>query len=346
MKQPWAIAAILGLAAGSAAAQTASTSSLVIFGVVDQGVIKGNGGTASNNGGNGTFKGWKVGQAAASRLGFRGTEDLGAGWSAFFELQHRFSPDDGVASTPYWGARSFVRLNSPYGSVYTGRDYSPEYFTASNTDPFTHDGVGKLIDMQYTHLFGQVNGSFDPSRSSIRLNNLVGYITPVFAGLQARVVASAGEGGQNANDPGHTTGTFIEYNRGALYSALGYTRIGKTAGPIAGPFQDNSLLNLGLNYDFGVTKLMTYAARSKTNFGNSTNNAFSVGARTPLGAGVLKTAYARLNPAGDNNTIQKLAVGYDYFFSKRTDVYVDVSQGREDTKTNNSAYSAGIKHVF
>jgi len=343
MKRTWAMLAVLGAVAGSAAAQT---SSLVIFGVVDQGVIKGNGGTATNGGGNGTFEGWKVGQAAASRLGFRGTEDMGGGWSAFFEIQHRFTPDDGVASTPYWGARSFVRLNSPFGSVYGGRDYSPEYFAASSTDPFGHDGVGKLIDMQYTRLFGQVNGSFDPSRSSIRLNNLVGYITPAFAGLQARVVASAGEGGQNGNNPGHTTGAFVEYNRGALYSALGYTRIGKTAGPIAGPFQDNSLLNLGLNYDFGVTKLMAYAARSKTNFGNATNKAFSLGARTPIGPGVLKTAYARLDPSGDNNNIQKLAVGYDYLLSKRTSVYVDASQGREDAKTNNSAYSAGIKHVF
>ncbi len=68
-------------------------SNVTIYGFVDQGISRGNGGGAANDGANGSSKAWLVRQSRSSRVGFRGTEDLGGGLSAEFQIEHRFTPD-------------------------------------------------------------------------------------------------------------------------------------------------------------------------------------------------------------------------------------------------------------
>src|SRR5687768_3851499 len=119
MKKSLLALAVLGAFAGAASAQ----SSVTIYGSVDMAVMKSNGGTAGNNGNpNGTTKAWTLNQSNGSRLGFRGNEDLGGGLSAQFQIEHRFTPDDGNAATPFWAGRSYVQLSSASaGRVYLGR---------------------------------------------------------------------------------------------------------------------------------------------------------------------------------------------------------------------------------
>ena len=62
-----------------------------MYGLLDLAVTKGNGGTAPNPGANGASEAYIMKQSAASRLGFRGTEDIGGGWSAQFQFEHRFT---------------------------------------------------------------------------------------------------------------------------------------------------------------------------------------------------------------------------------------------------------------
>ena len=75
-----------------------------------------------------------------------------------------------------------------------------------------------------------------------------------------------------------------------------------------------------------------------------------VGLTAPIGAGVLKAAYYTEKPEGPTAATslheKKFGIGYDYFLSKRTRVYLDLSQGKQDTKTNNSAYMLGMRHDF
>ena len=129
MKRSLIALAVLGAFAGAASAQ----SSVTIYGSLDQALSKGNGGTAPNNGANGTSKAWQVRQSNGSRLGFRGNEDLGGGLSAQFQIEHRFTPDDGAAANPFWAGRSYVQLTSAAaGSVYLGREYDPAFWPASS----------------------------------------------------------------------------------------------------------------------------------------------------------------------------------------------------------------------
>ena len=89
--------AALALAAGAAHAQ----SNITVFGVIDLGV------RAVKNGDGGWATAMVDGGLAASRLGFRGTEDLGGGMKAFFNLEMGIDPSTGTlqqsTSTPNYG---------------------------------------------------------------------------------------------------------------------------------------------------------------------------------------------------------------------------------------------------
>ena len=84
MRKSLIILAALSAIAGSAAAQ----SSVTIFGIVDVSLTHGSGSVASRTQ-------LSAGNLAGSRLGFRGTEDLGDGLKANFWLEAGLTPDDG-----------------------------------------------------------------------------------------------------------------------------------------------------------------------------------------------------------------------------------------------------------
>lgn len=303
-------------------------SSVTIYGLVDLGINKGNGGTATNPGGNGTSKAWQVKNATASRLGFRGNEDLGGGLSAQFHIEHRFTPDDGIGSTPFWAARSTVTLSSStLGAVYLGRDYAPAFWPALKTDPFGFNGVGQVTSL----------GGYQAT-GGLRTNNTVGYRSPTFGGFKFQGAVAAGEG-----TVGRDVGALVEYSVAPLYAGLAIDKI--AGGPAAN--DNNSIFNVGVSYDFRWIKPMAYYARTKTGTNGANSNSYAVvGAVAPVGSGAIKAAIARYDAAGSANTRTKFAVGYDHYLSKRTYLYADVSSVKQDARTNNRAFSLGITHSF
>ena len=337
MKKSLLALAVLGAFAGAASAQ----SSVTVFGLVDLAIAKSNGGTANNpasTGFNGGVKAWQVAQSAENRLGFRGNEDLGGGLSAQFNFEHRFFLDTGAVrnANSFWQGRSYVQLSSAtLGRVYLGRDYDPTFWPAVKSDPFGWDGVGQLGGNMFA---GALNS--DITANSVRESNTVGYKSNSFSGLTFQAAVSLSE----ANNTGRNDGFNVEYAAGPIYAAMGYERIR------GGVVKDGqSLLNLALHYDFGVAKLMGYYARAKvgpSGNANLTNKYFSLGALAPIGGGNLKAAWSRFDPSGANNNISKYSIGYEYFLSKRTDIYADFGSGHQDAKTNNNAFAVGVKHTF
>jgi predicted porin len=117
------------LFAGSAAAQT----SVTIYGVADAGLVRESGGTA------GTLTKISSGIGSVSRLGFRGTEDLGSGLSANYVLELGTKIDTGEIDTAgtTFNRQAFVGLKSAaVGALTLGRQYTPYYVTlGSVADP-------------------------------------------------------------------------------------------------------------------------------------------------------------------------------------------------------------------
>lgn len=340
MKKSLLALAVLGAFAGTAVAQ----SSVTIYGSLDLGITKSNGGTAGNNGGqagNGAQRdAWTLQQANTSRLGFRGNEDLGGGMSAQFQIEHRFNPDTGTLNNPdiFWQGRSYLQLtHEAAGSVYLGRDYGPAFWPAVKSDPFGFDGVGQLGSLMYA-------GFRDPNPSGasgqVRMSNTIGYKSPSFGGLRVQVATALGE-----NVTGRTDGFNAEYGAGPIYAAFAFERVRGTGTAPTGSRDGDKLMNFALHYDLGFVKPMFYFARANVDATDADTDFWSLGALAPIGPGRLKAVYGRTELENDD-TLSKFGLGYDYPLSKRTNLYADVGVTRADGLSRNTTWSFGAKHTF
>ncbi len=336
MKKSLVALAVLASFGGAAFAQ----SSVTLYGLIDQGIAKGNGGTAANVSANGTDKSWRLQQAASSRLGFRGTEDLGGGLSAQFQIEHRFNPDtgDNNLAPVFWAGRSWVQLTmAGVGSVNLGRQYLPTFWVQLKADPFGWDGVGQIGAMQNAG-FGAANSGVAGGGSSIRSSNAITVKSANFGGLSFEGQVGLSE----ATQAGRNDSFNVIYRGGPIFAGIGYARV--NGGPAA--INGNKLITATAAYDLGILELVGNIAQGKTAGGNQKNKFGNIGANVPLAGGNVKLAYAVLDPFGPANKSKKFAVGYDYPLSKRTNIYADLGVGTQTNRTRNTAYQFGVKHVF
>lgn len=315
---------------------SAQTGTVTIYGLLDQGVIKGNGGSATNPGGLGTSEAWTLGQASTSRLGFRGNEDLGGGLSAQFQIEHRFNPDTGAVNSAnsFWNGRSYVQLtNKDFGSVYMGREYTPAYYVQIKSDPFGNDGVGQAGS---TALWGNYQTP-DAVGNGTRASNSVGYKSPKLGGF----TMSAAIGLSEATGLGRVQSFNAEYAAGPVYAGLGFEQVKD------GSNDGRGVTSVALHYDLGVVKPILYYAQGKTDAsGNTKAKVYMIGATAPLGNGLLKAMYFDLDSDIDSRDRSKFGLGYNYTLSKRTNLYVDIGQAKQTNLENNRAYAFGVKHMF
>lgn len=356
MKNPVSMRTLCATLALAAFASAASAqSSVTIYGLIDLGVTRQNGGTTTLAGGiggggpaasNGLASApasrWDVRQGWASRLGLRAIEDLGGGWRAGFQLEHRFTPDTGALppGDPFWAGTANVKLIGPMGEVYLGRDNIPAFWVGIATDPFDYGYVGTLGRL---HAFGNyVSGDFASTGNGVntatRTNNTVGYKTPNFDGLSGQLAVSAGEGARGAL--GREVGANVQYRKGPVYVGFGFDRIRNN-----GAGNDPQLLMLAGSYDFGVVQPMVSFVRVTPLVGGYTREV-SAGARVRMGVGIVKAVVARFDPAGDNNTTLKFGLGYEHVLSRRTSLYTNLGTAKNDAYSRTNAVDFGIRHHF
>jgi predicted porin len=300
----FATLAVLAAASVGAYAQ----SSVTLFGVLDANAryVK-----------NGDLKIKSLGSGGinTSRLGVRGTEDLGDGLKAGFWLETGLNVDSGTQSdaTRFWNRRATVSLSGNFGEVRLGRDFTPTYLGYSDYDPFGDNGVGAS---------SKFDSSLGTARDTgTRADNQIMYLTPGnLGGFYGRAAVAAGEGTAGKKYYGARAG----YAAGPLdvSAAYGQTEVA----PLAGEDKFKTL-DVGASYDFGVVKATGYFTQSK--FASQKLQVYSIGAIVPLGLGQIKAAYTHANASGTNavgvnvdaNDADQVAVGYIYNLSKRTALY-------------------------
>lgn len=336
---------------GMAAAQT----SVTLFGIVDAAYAHGSGSTANRTQ-------LVSGANNSSRLGFRGTEDLGAGMSASFWLEAQFNTDNGtgVATNTNnqatgtagnlgltFNRRSTVSLAGPWGEVRLGRDYTGHYRNRVDTDPFGVVGVGAT----------QVNVGSLAGQTSTRASNAIGYfLPPNLGGFFGQVQYYLGENasGTATEDDGNGYSLRAGYQAGPFVASAAYARQKFAAGDIVST-------NLGAIYDAKVVKLMAAVFRDKTESATPfSGKGYTLGAIAPVGVGELKLALSSYgSDAGLEPKTKKAAVGYVHNLSKRTALYATYARVRNSggatTALNGSAtaanqgssgYDLGIRHSF
>ena len=357
MKKSLISIAILGAMSTAAYAQ----SNVTIYGTVDAGIVSERGGLA------GTANKITSGVGSASRLGFKGTEDLGGGLSAIFVLETGFRVDTGAldnTNNQLFNRQSFVGLSSKeVGTLTLGRQYTPYYETLRDVaDPFALGYAGTA-----KNLFPVVG---DQTRTS----NSVVYQTPTYEGFKGEVAYTLGEQAGNATT-GREYGAFVSYSNGPLNARVAYNaRNNDTATVTTNGLGHNALL--AVNYDFAVAKaFFAYGKDKGTNSAALANaTAFTVapvaastdstdilvGATVPVGPqGTVMASYTRKDDKNvANRDADQWAVGYSYALSKRTSTYVAYAKiknknGASYTVGNNSeagtgdkAFNLGLKHTF
>jgi predicted porin len=306
---------LLALAALAAVGSASAQSTVTVFGVIDAGL-------ASVSGNGVTRTGLSTGGANISRLGFRGTEDLGGGLSASFWLEAGLDVDTGSGKTAgalSFNRRSTVSLSSSWGELRLGRDDSATFLNTLIFDPFLTNGVGGT--MAFTML-GIPAAATAAGGAPIQLSNTVGYFLPGdLGGFYGQVQMAFGEQASNAanSKQGNYNGLRAGYRNGPWHAAFS---TGKLSGDVGA--NDLTASNIGLSYDFGVVKPMFLWAREKRSTVQIT--AMQLGATAPLGQGELRASYGRYDTANSAADWSKLSVGYGYNFSKRTQVYGSIAR--------------------
>jgi predicted porin len=345
--------AVLAAASGAAMAQ----SSVTLFGVVDATLAFGRGTTADKN--QLTNSGYN-----SSRLGFRGTEDLGGGLAASFWLEAGLANDNGqggatnsnnqaggtsTASAGTQGLtfnrRSTVSLSGGFGEIRLGRDYTPQFWNLTVFDPFGTNGVGTTQTYR-SSLGGPVN---------VRASNSIGYFLPGnLGGFYGQAQYYMGENLSNVANKkdGNGVSGRVGFANGPINVGLAYSRTKYLTGDI-------KTANLGGQYDLGVAKLMGHYNQDRVTNG-ARGKGWLLGALVPVGAGEIRASLStyEINTPGKPET-DKIALGYVHNLSKRTAVYTTFArvknkggamQALNDSVTganrNSTGVDLGIRHSF
>lgn len=326
------------MAAFAAAACAASAqSSVTLYGIVDAAVERASNGAALS------ASRLVSGQGSASRLGFRGAEDLGGGLRAIFNLEAAFNADNGSGAAAGGGLmfnrQSWVGLAGSWGQVTFGRQFRPEARAVFGMDPFDAGSVASPPNTYANTVF--------------RSDNAIVYETPRIAGFVGRVMYAFGERAAGVSGALDDVGASLQYYNGPLYLAYGYDSLRNAAAT-----DRRNWHSVGGSYDFGPAKLYAaYRIREEGAANLDEANGW-IGVGVPIGALTLQATVGRANDkTALNRDAKGYSVGVEYLLSKRTDLYMRYAKLRNrngatfglDNGVNGpspSSIVAGIRHRF
>ena len=333
--------ALLGVA-GVAHAQ----SSVTLYGVLDESIQYVN---------NATPKGGAVtqmfgGNLQGNRWGMKGTEDLGGGLKAIFQLENGFDINSGKLGQGglMFGRQAYVGLSGDsWGTLTAGRQYDP---LVDMIQPLTGDNY-----------FGSIfatPGDVDNNDNSFRVNNAVKYVSPVWSGFQIEGLYGLG-GVAGSTGSGQTWSGAATYAAGPFSVAAGYLqadnsstneplRTGWSSTIGGATFDSNFPNNAGINAAYTTAKSIGIASAAvqyvtgpwtaNVSYSNArykpdaqsaftSTQTFNIG-RLYVGyqvtpAALLGLGYAYTRGTGDATaTYNQVSLGGDYSLSKRTDLYL------------------------
>ena len=298
------------------------------------------------------------GGMTTSWLGFSGTEDLGGGLKASFKLTSFLQTDTGTpgryTNDPFFSRDASVGLSGAFGAAQLGRGMAPNFLPSILFNPFGDSFTfSPLILHKNVGLFNGT-GWAATTPSDTGWNNQITYTTPKFGGLIANLHYQFGEQ-TGANDNRKNVGLNAIFQQGPIGLTAYYERdqISNpvsallTAGTPARPDTRKDWM-LGGSYDAGIVKGYLTYGQGKSDVTSLESKTVQVGASAPLGAGQLLASVARteLSNTANQPTRTTATVGYDYFLSKRTDLYANLMNDRLTSYKNGTSFGVGMRHRF
>lgn len=310
MKKSLLALAVLGTVAGTASAQ----SSVTLSGTVDA-----SGQYIHNSGADRRFN---LGSSGlnSSQLVFAGTEDLGGGLRAGFELNAGLGNDTGAAGTSglggsngsqFFSRRSVVYIAGRFGELRLGREYAPSFWNLTTFDAFGTNGLGDSTNTQDGRLY-----------TGTRRSNAINYYLPKsLGGVYGQLTTAASENGTEQDRPGRYLGGRLGYAAGPLNVAISAAdqRFDRRVNQCQ--LSSQRSYNVGASYDFGIVKLLGYYDHEKCD--QAKDQLASISAVIPFGQSEVHVGYDynhyKQNNQGSN--VQMAKASYVYNLSKRTALY-------------------------
>lgn len=286
------------------------------------------------------------GGMTTSYWGWSGSDSLGGGMKAIFAVEGYLQLDNGMAgrtaTDAMFARNAFVGVQGAAGEIKIGRVLNPLFVATAQSNPFGGSiRFAPLLAQVWSPTMGRaVSG--DTS-----WDNVVSYTTPVVMGIKAAAYVGLGETafGTETNN----TGITVNYSAGPFVAwvTAQLARVGPGLAAIGRSRQ--STYFAGGSYDFGSVKLFASFDTADSRAPGITARTGQAGVSVPVGAGAILLSWARTNNALDAAPGFRRdtgAAGYDYFLSKRTDLYAVVQADRLSTASTAKTYGAGIRHRF
>lgn len=358
------------MSAGTAIAQ----SNVTLYGLVDANVGRFKGAATGVNALDKSITKLDSGGMSTSHFGLRGSEDLGGGFSAAFDLSAFFRTDVGaagrsdaigppvnVAADPFWSRASWVGLTSKdFGQLRLGNAATQLFVNSLTTNAFGDSTVFSPLNL-VTHIGAQQAGGTSWANQII-------YDSPNFSGLKFAVAHSFSE------DRGGNSSARVLYESGKWSTSLVWQTVKKTPLTFADGTTPNHMKTLMLSgtYDFGAAKVFAHVGRIQNDGTEAKPQDVSyrvgeVSVAVSVGAGRILAGYALrktsdtpvavpVTAAGGNVRRAVFTLAYDHHLSKRTDVYAVVMNDRTRTLTSTTPLSTigaqgvstvvGLRHRF
>jgi len=306
---------------------------------------------------------------SGSRWGVKGSEDLGGGLTASFQLEQGFSVDTGANSNDSraFHRQAYVTLGGGFGSLSLGRQYG------------TIDNVIGYLDIQGYSTNSAAGSAFaagahaDGTDGSGRINNSIVYTTPTVSGFTGVVHYAPGEDKTASKAATAYSGFYAMYAAGPLFVMGGYEQRGSqavaaadavaatpgNAGTAAVTAKAAATISggmIGATYDLGSVKLSGSIENGKTT--GKSDFGYAIGAAIPMGAAALQLGWAAETQSADSyvdGTSDALGATLVYTLSKRTNVYGSFIRSNStpaaataaaQTKTTSTTYGVGVRHYF
>ncbi|RFU45318.1 porin [Paraburkholderia sp. DHOC27] len=348
-RAPKAVAGVLlSLAASAAFAQ----SSVQLYGQVDEWVgaqkLPGNANAWSVSGGGMSTSYW----------GMKGAEDLGGNYRAIFALEAFFLAQNGQAGRfpgdTFFSRDAYVGIESPYGTLTAGRVTTPLFVSTILFNPFADSYVfSPMVNHVYLGLgTGPAYTTDQGVIGDSGWSNALQYSTPVLNGFTGNATYALGNtAGDNAAKRWSVQGLYFNgpFSATGVYQYTNFNNNPQDLDQLVPGMKSQSVAQLGLSYDLKFVKFFGQYmfTMNDRNGGDWHVNTAQGGVSVPAGPGSVLASYAWSRDSGGlDQTRRTWALGYDYPFSKRTDVYAAYMNDHITGQSGGDTYGVGLRTKF
>jgi predicted porin len=319
------------------------------------------------------------GPLTANRIGFRGTEDLGGGLKANFNLEYGFRADmtgdtvttaaaatdtSGQTTSAIQTRTSRVGLESAkLGRLDVGYGLTGLFGTVANHSPLP--GNNWVGDVAYTS-DGTSGADSRIIAGAVRMNG-INYISPKFGGFTARIDAGSNTNKTDSGAVGDVrstnNGLTVNYSAGAFALAATVHQLRADSSTANNTVTTTDFEAISARYQVSSNLAVNalYATNESKALGAQTgkNEVMQVGVSYAMGKTSLVAQYGEGEGEGVNaSTNQRDRKGYQvgaiYNLSKRTNAYaIYGNQEQKYVSTTNagntekiSGYAVGVRHSF